>query len=176
MAEAQPCTPFILRDEGTTINGCRYEAAIEVTPPGQLIPYPNLVLPPRRETPSKSDDPYGFDESDEDNEVVKPEPKSTSHLHFDGYIPDFWGAQYIEGPDRAKHDNLFRLMLLSHIYYSEWSNSVFTGQSASDTSLYERDYDQAYCPAFENQVYARAPRGIPQDPFEVNRLLTLLSD
>lgn len=67
-------------------------------------------------------------------------------------------------------------MLSSHIYYSEHSNSVFTGQSASDASLYEKDYDNAYRPSLENQVYARAPRGIPQDPFEVNRLLTILND
>ena len=159
--------------------GRRYEAAIEVTPPGQLVPYLNIILPPQREAPIevKSDDPYDLDvsdESDEDDEVAKPEVESTAHLHFDGHIPDFWGARHIEGPNRAERDNSFRLMLSSHIYYSERSNSIFTRQSALDASLYERDYDRAYRPTLNNQVYARAPRGIPQDPFEVNRLLTLL--
>jgi len=164
MAEAQQHTPLILRDEETTINGRRYEAAIEVTPPGQLVPYPNIILPPQREAPVEveSDDPYGLDVSDEsdedddeDNRVAKPEVESTAHLHFDGHIPDFWGARHIEGPNRAERDNSFRFMLSSHVYYSERSNSVFTGQSASDASLYERDYDRAYRPMLNNQVYAR---------------------
>ena len=98
MAEAQSRAPLAQRDEGTTINGRHYEVAIEVTPPGQLVPYPNILLPPPREIPSESDDPYGFDESDEDNdETVRPEPENAPHLHFDGYIPDFWGARHIEG-------------------------------------------------------------------------------
>ena len=124
----------------------------------------------------ESDDPYNFDESNDNDKVIRPVPPATAHLHFDGHIPEFWGVQYIEGPDRAECNNSFRFMLSSHIYYSEHSNSVFTGQSASDTSLYKRDYDRAYSPSLENQVYARAPRGILRDPFKVNRLLTILND
>ena len=184
MAEVQLRMPLILRDEGMTINGHCYEAAIEVTPLGQLMPYPKIILPPQREAPIKikSDDPYDLDVSnksdkdDEDDKVAKPEPESTAHLHFNRHISDFWGARHIEGPNRAEHDNSFRLMLSSHVYYSKRSNSIFTGQSASDASLYERDYHRAYHPMLNNQVYARAPRGIPRDPFEVNRLLTLLGD
>jgi len=178
MAEVQSCMPLILRDEGTTINGCHYETAIEVTPPGQLMPYPKIILSPQRE-PSievKLDDLYDLDVSDKSDEVAKSELESTAHLHFNGHISDFWGAWHIKGPNRAKHDNSFHLMLSSHVYYSEWSNSVFTGQSALDTSLYKRDYNLAYRPILNNQVYARAPRGIPWDPFEVNGLLILLSD
>ena len=81
------------------INGHCYEAAIEVTPLGQLVPYLNIILPPQREAPVKVklDDPYDLDVSDEDNEVAKPELESTAHLHFNGHIPDFWGAWDIEG-------------------------------------------------------------------------------
>jgi len=137
------------------------------------------------ERASESDDLYNLDESDDDDDKeededggdeARPTPSAMTSPHFDGYIPEFWGVRYTEGPDRPERNNSFRFMLSSHAYYSEQSNSVFTGQSASDASLYERDYAGAYRPSLNNQVYARAPRGVPRDPFEVNQLLTTLND
>jgi len=135
------------------INGGPYEAAIEVTPLGPFVPNPDIPIPPQVEHASESDDLYNLDESnDNDNEEkdendgdeARPTPSATTSLHFDGYIPEFWGVRYTEGPDRPERNNLFQFMLSSHVYYSEQSNSVFTGQSASDASLYERDYAGAY--------------------------------
>jgi len=38
-----------IRNEGTLINGRPYEVAIEVTPPGPLVPNPDIPIPPQVE-------------------------------------------------------------------------------------------------------------------------------
>ena len=88
---------------------------------------PDIPIPPQVERTSESDNPYNLDKSDDDEDEeededggneARPTPSTTTSPHFDGYIPEFWGVRYTEGPDRPERNNSFRFMLSSHAYYS----------------------------------------------------------
>ena len=165
----------------TTINGREYESGLEVTPPGTLRPEPQLqkdpcvILPPPSST--QDDDPYGFDESESDNDT----PRTTSNafeLGDPGRIPDFWGVVQHSQSRHWERSNTLRGMLSAGVYWSRRSNMVFTGQSALDASSYEARHSDAYSVP-ENpriQVYRVTSRGLPRIPLEVDKLVTIARD
>jgi len=72
------------------INGQQYEAAIETTPLGQLIPIPIITIP--LIIVASLPDTYGFDESNKSDEGNRPPPPKDNAPPDDGYIPVFWGV------------------------------------------------------------------------------------
>jgi hypothetical protein len=164
----------------------------KVQPPGQRRPDPTLLQREARRAdsaphpPTSSDeDPYGFDESDEsDSEAVQPLSDDRS-LEDDFVVPPFWGVVRVNdwggvpGREGFERDNAMRNMLSRDAYVSRRSNSVFVGQSARDARSYERRNGDAYSPfttTSNNQVYVRAPRGLPLSPLHVKKLRTLYRD
>ena len=90
------------------INRWPYEEAIRVSPPGQLVPEPEIQQRPMTttgETPSprgeddkpedgEEDDPYNLDESDtsDNGSTSAPTFRDDQDLTDDAEIPQFWGV------------------------------------------------------------------------------------
>ena len=183
------------RPDPVLINGRPYEPAIKFIPPGPLRPSPRLLQqevrhrsPPPPPSYSESEDPYRFDESDEDSDddVVKP-PQDDRSLREDIAVPQFWGVVRVTdffgvpGQEGLEHDNAMRNMLSRTTYLSRTTNTVYVGDSAQEAKIHERRDIGAYTPhnssnSNNNQVYVRAPRGLPLNPYQVKQLRTLYRD
>lgn len=186
--QAQKCNPVV-------INGRTYEPVIRITPPGPLRPPPRLLQQEVRRQPTppppsynESEDPYNFDESDEDSsdDVVKPRSDDRS-LEEEIAVPQFWGVvrvpdfNGVPGQEGLERDNSMRNMLSRTAYLSRATNTVYVGDSAREAKAYERQATGAYTPhnnsnSNNNQVYVRARRGLPLNPTQVKQLRTLYRD
>src|SRR5918911_73621 len=177
--------------EPTTLNGRPYEAVVRVTPPGPMRPPINLLqrdlkrtfpLPPDVEE-DKPFDPYGFDESDSDEDGVPDALPDDRELTDDFLVPQFWGVVQVNdcqgwaGSVGYERDNSMRWMLSGVVYYSAMTNDVYAGQSALDAMEYERTHDTSFREVRpRSQVYERTRRGLPLNPMEVKKLRTLVMD
>jgi len=177
------------------INGREYDPVIRITPPGPLRPNPTLLQQEvrRHATPpppsyDESEDPYGFDESDEgsDGDVVAP-PQDDRCLEEEVVVPEFWGVvrvedfNGVEGQHGLERDNTMRNMLSRNAYVSRMTNTVYVGDSAREASSHERTTGMAYTPHNasnnnNNQVYVRARRGLPLTLYQVKQLRTMYRD
>jgi hypothetical protein len=82
-------------------------------------------------------DPYNFNESDEEEGPQNPAlqgPRDMTRCNDNGYVPKFWGLREVEGFPRYERDNCLRQMLSRSVYFSPRTNTVFTGQMATDAS------------------------------------------
>jgi hypothetical protein len=180
------------RPDPVMINGRAYEPVLRITPPGPLKPMPNLLqqevrrrVPPPPPAYSENEDPYNFDESDEDSgdDVVSP-PRDDRSLAPEIAVPRLWGVVRVSdfngnaGQEGLERDNAMRNMLSRNAYHSRATNIVYVGDSAREARNYERS-GEAYTPHTtdnNNQVYVRARRGLPLNPQEVKQLRTLYRD
>ncbi len=164
------------------INGRLYEGAVIVTPPGPFVPEPDILSsvplalsdsPPVRDGPQ---DPYNFSESDEEDGPQNQVLQGPRDMSDDGgHVPKFWGLREVEGFPRYERDNCLRQMLSRSVYFSPRTNTVFAGQTATDASRYEMDNRETFpLSQISSQVYARSPRGIPMNPLEARKLVTVV--
>ena len=128
------------------INGREYEPVVKFTPPDTLRPTPTLlqqetgqIAPPPPPQYSERDDPYHFDESDEDSDAnVHPVLKDDRSLADDAIVTRFWGIvqvsnlRGVEGQHGLEHDNVLRNMLSRNAYLSHSTNTVYVGDSARE--------------------------------------------
>ena len=171
------------RPDPFMINGRPYEESVRVTPPGPFRPQPHVVKqhpiihdtsPPDNDN---NEDPYHWDESDGEEGPPDPALMSTRTMEDDGRVPDFWGVRRVSDLNRFERDNSFRNMLSRNVYFSTATNIVFAGQSATEASRLEsQGGDARRAMHDDSQVYARVTRGIPMNPFEVKRLITVARD
>jgi hypothetical protein len=123
--------------------------------------------------------------SDEDSDEDRHPPiKDDRSLTNDTIIPRFWGAVRINdaaGQPGLERDNALRDMLSRNAYLSRTTNTVYVGDSAREALEKERQGAEPYSPFGpkgdqNNQVYVRAPHGLPLTPDQVKRLRTIYRD
>ena len=162
------------------INGREYDEAVEVRPPGPLVPEPTITqapaTEPRRMSPIEGriyDPEYDFDESDHSDDEDDGPQRVVHRTIEDRRIPQFWGARIGDGREEVERDNHLRNMLSRHTYVSRETNTVYVGRTATEASRIEIQSRRIFYPP-RGQIYARATRGIPLDPAEVRRLRTVV--
>ena len=177
MAEQRPAT---------MINGRPYEAAIRVSPPGRLVPEPEIQQRPPTttgQTPSprgEDDEPKGHDEDDPYNFDMSNESDDGStafrddrDLEEDMEVPQFWGVVRVgdwggvRGRIGYERDNVLRNMLSPNAYYSRLTNRVFVGKLAWAARAAKSTKFIGYRTVAGRHAYDRTVRGIPMNPGEV---------
>jgi hypothetical protein len=164
---------------------------VKITPPGPLRPAPTLlqqevrrIATPPPPSYQELDDPYDFDESDDDDDA-KPAHQEERSLREDVAVPEFWGVVRVNdfnGVPRSEgleRDNSMHNMLLCTAYWSQRTNTVYVGESASEAKNYERRNNEAPHNAQNennNQTYVRAHCGLPLNPSQVKQLRTMYRD
>ncbi|KAH9474192.1 hypothetical protein JR316_0013507 [Psilocybe cubensis] len=161
-------------------NDPTYDILTNVVVPGERHPSPKLKRDPSRDHPN----PVGYRTEDEDSEDESNLSTAEANrrlakrqLDFDMYsgrIDNVWGVVLHPqlSPQRL---NILRNTLPRHTWFSERSNTVFTGNTAIAAMQWERTHDNAYNP-FKNPLYATAPRGVPRNPLEVKGLVRITQD
>ena len=80
-----------------------------MTPPGPFRPQPYIltaVPSTLSESPAIQDeDPYGFDESDEEEGQPDPINHGPRSIQDEGRTPEFWGVRNVEGGTTFERDN-----------------------------------------------------------------------
>ena len=162
------------------INGREYDEAVEVRPPGPLVPEPTIVqtptTEPRRMSPIEGrihNPEYDFDESDHSDDEDEEPQQVVRRTIEDRQIPLFWGVRIRDEREETERDNHLHNMLFRHTYVSRETNTVYVGRTATEASRIEIQSRRIFYPP-RGQVYARAMRGIPLDPAEVRRLCTII--
>ncbi|KAH9479995.1 hypothetical protein JR316_0006592 [Psilocybe cubensis] len=152
-----------------------------ITIPGPRHPAPKLKRDPSRDHPN----PIGYRTEDEDSDDGDEAPgpdellkrQANRQLDFDMYsgrIDNVWGVVLHPQLSPQRH-NALRNTLPRHTWYSNRSNSVFTGNTAVAAMQWEQTHDNAYNP-YKNPLYAVAPRGVPRNPLEVKGLIQITQD
>lgn len=185
------------------INGREYEGAVKVSPPGPFRPEPQLLQRPatiRETTPPPAsmagggtetrpvDDYYNFSESDSSDggEVTRaPARRDDRDLTDSVDVPPLWGVVRVEdwggvpGRPGYERDNSLRGMLSRDAYHSRRSNMVFVGLTAQAARTAEGRNSRTFrvqTVMQRHQAYDRTIRGIPMNPEEVKKLLTVVND
>ena len=81
----------------------------------------------------------------------------------------------MDGFPRYERDNGLRHMLSRNVYFSPQTNTVFAGQTATEASRYEtNNWEMFLLSQLNSQVYARSLRGIPMNPMQARKLITIV--
>lgn len=91
-----------------------------------------------------------------------------------GRVPDIIGVKRIN--DELERDNSFLNMLSPTVYVAR-NNVVFAGKSAVAAATYEMTHAEAYSErVMKGQLYRKAPRGFPMNPYELKRMVRFVND
>jgi hypothetical protein len=94
-----------------------------------------------------------------------------------GRVPDGLGVVRIPPSNSIERNNaMLGMWPRQRIYYSARTNIVYVGQSAAVASQFEMQNQSGYRPVHGHPLYSRVPRGVPRNPEELDRLMTIAAN
>ena len=86
-----------------------------------------------------------------------------------GRVPEFWGLREVDRFPWYEWDNNLRHMVSRTIYFSPRTNT--------DVSRYETNNQETFLLSqLNSQVYSRSPRGIPMNPMQARKPVTIVQE